>query len=149
MGGFAKSQPPKLSVWGVFYFLKVCNNNNMRLKQPVKGLDRPWRLLLLTALTGLAILFVLFSTTPSKVGPQGTTGFFVLVYLFVLSLVEWLYQVRFRKKHYWAFWLRAVYALVPVTLLALASLRQLKTTDLVVSLALLLVVTVYHNRTIS
>ena len=121
----------------------------MRIQQTNKGLNKPGRILLLSLLTGLAILFVIFSTTPTEIGPQGTTGFFVLVYLFVLTPLEWVYQARLSRKHYWAFWLRSLYALVPVTLLALASLRQLRTTDLVVSLLLVSVITIYHNRTIS
>lgn len=118
-------------------------------QQLTNSVNKSGRILGLTFLTGLAIVYLLFSTTPDEVGPQGTTGFFILVYLFVLTLFEWIYRVWLQRKHHWQFWLRAVYSLIPVILLALASLRQLKTTDLVVSICLVAIVTIYHNRTIS
>jgi len=97
-------------------------------------------------LSGLSIMVMLFSTTPSEVGPEGVTAFFLLLYVFSLSALEIIYRVAIGKKRFWPYWLKATYALAPVAFIALSSLRQLTTVDVAMGVILLAAVSVYHNR---
>jgi len=95
---------------------------------------------------GLGLAVMLFSTTPTEVGPVGVTGFFLLLYLFSFSVLEIIYRLTVGKNKYWPYWLKATYALAPVAVIALSSLRQLTTVDIFMGIVLLVAISVYHNR---
>lgn len=116
-------------------------------KKPKTKIDPSYRLIWgAIFVTVVALLLMLFATTPERVGPQGVTAFFLIIYLLTLSIIELIYKSAVSKRKYWPFWLRVFYAAVPVSMIALASLRQLTSVDLVVGLLLIVAVTLYHNQ---
>lgn len=94
----------------------------------------------------ISMLTIVFSTTPKEVGPSGVTIFFLLMYVFSISVLEIFYRLFISKNKHWQYWLKAIYAAVPVAVIALSSLQQLSSVDLMMALILLTAVTIYHNR---
>ena len=93
----------------------------------------------------ITILLLLTLTTPQRLGPIGVTAFFVLLFLFSLNTLEIYYRKR-GASNSTPLWLRAVYAALPVVLLALSSLQQLTLADLLLGVGLVVIITMYHNR---
>lgn len=105
---------------------------------------------------GLLILFILINTSPRTVGPAGIFGVFLLLYVFFLSLLYSLTHLVIniirrmqpnvslpaRKMYY----LATVGAFVPVFLLALNTLGQLRAMDVLLVLSLGLVLGFYVLR---
>lgn len=104
------------------------------------------KLTLAFLLTGVVAAFILLFTTPERLGPGGVTVFFGIVFLFILSLVEAYYRKFIRSKRHWPFWLKILYTSLPVVLLALSSLRQLRTLDIFAAVGLVVMINLYHNR---
>jgi len=116
------------------------------IQPPKPVLIKSSRVLLSFLFTGAVLAFIIIFTTPERLGPIGVTGFFILSFLFILSALELLYRRLVATKKYWPFWLRMMYAALPVLLLALSSLRQLSMLDIIVAISLAAMVNVYHNR---
>lgn len=81
-------------------------------------------------LLSVAILF-LFLTDPYKIGPQAITVWFIVVYIALTILVAQILKIISKRsgfiRHNLIF--AAVVSAVPIGLLALNSLRQLNTLD--------------------
>lgn len=90
----------------------------------------------------VAVLFVFTNTTPDRVGPQGVTFFFGLLYVFFsLSLnMIWLVLARFyghgRLLSMWRTSYSFVYGFIPTIALALESLGQLILRDIIIFIGL-------------
>lgn len=100
----------------------------------------------------IATLFVLNSTTPDRVGPQGITLFFGLLYIFFslsLNLVS-VSVIRITKRKRWQHLWRPVYSFVygfiPTTALALQSLDQLILRDVLIFFGLALLIAFYITK---
>jgi len=100
-------------------------------------------------LSGVALAVMLFGTTPTDIGPQGVTAFFMLLFIFSLSTLELIYRATVARRKHWHVWLRVTYALLPVAIIALSSLRQLNSFDIAVVIFLGIAVTIFHGRSSS
>jgi len=98
-------------------------------------------LLLLGSLT-----LILYLTTPQDVGLVGAMGFFIILYIFLLSFFHLILDFLGVGKYHHTFFLSAVLAAIPTTLLALKSLNQLQPIDIVFVVALAIVGIFYWSR---
>lgn len=107
--------------------------------------SRSKSLVTLEMLLFIAVIAFLTLTTPQKLGPTGVTLFFIVLFLFSLNSLE-IYFRRRGAQNSSPLWLRAVYAALPVVLLALSSLQQLTLADLLLGTGLVVIITMYNNR---
>lgn len=101
------------------------------------------RILVLVA-TLVAILIMITSTKPEDVGMRGVLLFFGLIYLSSYLVIEML--ARRRSKGVVNHTVIALLASLPAALLALQSLGQLGSRDLLITVALAIIVVFYWSR---
>ena len=93
----------------------------------------------------ITVVLLLTLSTPQRLGPIGVTVFFLILFLLSLNTLEIYFQRRGAERTA-PLWLRAVYAALPVVLLALSSLQQLTLADLLLGVGLVVIITMYSNR---
>jgi hypothetical protein len=104
----------------------------------------------------LVVAYVLTTYSPLEIGPAGILGVFVLLYGFFLSLFFLCIHlgttllarvgVRFSLPVRKAYYLATVVAFVPIFILALNSIEQLRILDVILILAFVLIAGFYVVR---
>lgn len=90
----------------------------------------------------LAIVLTMLSSNPDELGARGVTGFFLLIYLFIAFVVEIGLQLVARYHPRYNFVQRPhmiltlLLAGLPTLIIALSSLRQLHSRDVIISIVL-------------
>lgn len=116
---------------------------NKRGEEEVKP-KKPKHLVFVEIALLITVLLTLTLTAPQRLGPIGVTILFIILFMLSLNTLEIYY--RSRRATGAPLWLRAVYAALPVVLLALSSLQQLTIADLILSIGLVVIITMYSNR---
>ena len=118
----------------------------------ILNLSKPRLAIGIWLLVLLITLFTLNNTTPDRIGPQGITLFFGLLYVFFslsLNALSVSYMYVSRHKHWHKHW-RPVYAFVygfiPTIALALQSLDQLILRDILIFVSLAALIAFYITR---
>lgn len=101
----------------------------------------------------IVVLFITNSTTPDRIGPQGITIFFTVLYFIfslLINITFLLFAKLARSKSYnsisWSPQVAFIYGFIPTTAIALQSLEQLILRDALIFLGLAILGAFYIGR---